>query len=120
MKVHLLVVVLALGIASAAAAQESFAGIDLLYPSLAHPREDAQAAIKKRDFRFLIIDRSAKEVPGLEKHQNLRWIYGTKFVRRPFVFANSSQIFSFNIRGRAYAEQYNRVLLDHLLSTPRH
>ncbi|HEY2710938.1 MAG TPA: hypothetical protein VGI60_00365 [Chthoniobacterales bacterium] len=96
--------------------QDTYAGIDLLYPQLAHPREDATVAIKRRDFRFVIVNRSDTDVPGLDKHQSLKWIYGTKFVRRPFrIFATKSQDFSFNIRARAYAEEYNRMLLHHLL-----
>jgi hypothetical protein len=115
-----LIFALGLRAASSVIAQDTYAGVDLLYPQLAHPRADAQAAIKNRDYRFLIIDHSAKEVPGLDKHQKLRWIYGTKLVRRPFVFANHSQIFSFNIRARAYAEEYNRTLLQYFLPSSKH
>ncbi|MBA2434209.1 MAG: hypothetical protein H0V54_03820 [Chthoniobacterales bacterium] len=38
-------------------AQDSFAGIDLLYSEFAHPREDALRAIKQRDYRFVATDR---------------------------------------------------------------
>ena len=79
--ISFLICALGPGCALPAPAQESVAGIDLLYPQLAHPHEDAFAAMKKRDFRFIIVDRSANDVPGLEKHQNLRWIYGTKLVK---------------------------------------
>ncbi|MEO8439873.1 MAG: hypothetical protein ABI540_06580 [Spartobacteria bacterium] len=99
------------------AAQEMtpLAGIDLLYPEFAHPRADALAAIKRNDLRFIIIDRK-KTAPGIERYPRYRKKYGTKFIRQRFrIFATSSQNFSFNLRARAYAYDYNKTLLDYLL-----
>ena len=98
-----------------ATGQDSFAGVDLLYPEFAHPQRDAIAAIKRRDFRFITTDRH-KTVPGVERYPRLKAIHGTKFIRQRFrLFATRSQNFSFNLRARAYAYDYNRTLLRYLL-----
>jgi hypothetical protein len=98
-----------------AAGQDSFAGVDLLYPEFAHPQEDALAAIKRRDFRFIMIDRR-ETVPGVERYPQLKATYGTKFIKQRFrIFATSSQNFSFNLRARAYADDYNKALVRYLL-----
>ena len=95
--------------------QDSFAGIDLLYPEFAHPQRDALAAIKRRDFRFITTDRH-ESVPGVERYPRLKAIQGTKFIKQRFrLFATRSQNFSFNLRARAYAYDYNRTLLRYLL-----
>ena len=83
--------------------QDSFSGVDLLYPEFAHPREDAFAAIERRDFRFIMIDRQGT-VPGVERYPQLKATYGTKFIKQRFrIFATRSQNFSFNLRARTYA-----------------
>ena len=46
--------------------QDSFPGVDLLYPEFGHPREDALAAIERHDFRFMLIDHPGT-VPGVEQ-----------------------------------------------------
>ncbi|CAN5382141.1 hypothetical protein BH20VER3_BH20VER3_10210 [soil metagenome] len=98
-----------------ARAQESLAGIDLLYPEFAHPKEDAQAAIKRRDFRFIMIDRRGT-VSGVERYPRLRAAYGTRFIRHRFrIFVTRSRNFSYNLRARAYATEYNQTLLRYLL-----
>lgn len=100
--------------------QDSFSGVDLLYPELAHPLADARAAIKQRDLRFIAIDRYGKDAPGVERYPRLKEIQGTKFVRQPFrIFATRSQNFSFSLRARAYAEEYNRAILSYLLKQRR-
>jgi hypothetical protein len=102
-------------LASPTNGQDSFAGIDLLYPEFAHPQGDALAAIKRRDFRFITTDRH-KTVPGVERYPRLKEIYGTKFIKQRFrIFATRSQNFSFNLRARTYAYDYNRTLLRFLL-----
>lgn len=107
-------------LAPPAEAQESFSGVDLLHPEFAHPQEDAIAAIEKRDFRFINIDRHGKDVPGLKRYPGLVEIYGTRFVRHRFrLFETPSQKFSFSLRARAYAEEYNRTLLHYLLRPSR-
>lgn len=103
-------------LAPLAGAQDSIAGVDLLYPEFAHPREDALAAIGKRDYRFINVDRHGKDVPGLERYPRLVEIYGTRFVKQRFLlFATPSQKFSFILRARAYADEYNQTLLHYLL-----
>ncbi len=98
-----------------ASGQDSFAGVDLLYPEFAHPEEAAQVAIKRRDFRFIRTDRH-DTVPGVERYPRLKEIYGTKFIRQRFrIFVTSSENFSYNLRARAYASDYNRTLLRYLL-----
>ena len=100
-------------------AQDSVAGVDFLYPEFAHPREDALAAIERHDYRFVNIDRHGKEVPGVERYPRLIEQYGTQFVRQRFlIFATASQKFSFALRARAYAEEYNETLLRYLLAQP--
>jgi hypothetical protein len=95
--------------------QDSFAGIDLLYPEFAHPQEDALAAIQRRDFRFVTTDRH-KTVPGVERYPRLKATHGTKFIKQRFrLFATRSQNFSWNLRARAYAQDYNQTLLQYLL-----
>ena len=96
--------------------EDVFAGVDLLYPEFAHPAEDAHAAIAKRDFRFITVDRHGKDVPGAERYPRLVEKNGTKFVKQPFrILATTSQNFSFMLRARAYANEYNRTVLHYLL-----
>ena len=107
-------------LAGRAARQDSFAGVDLLYPEFAHPDKDAQEAIKRGDFRFVAIDRYGKDTPGVEPYPRLKQHYGTKLVRQRFrIIVTPSQDFSFRIRARAYAEEYNGSLLRHLLGRER-
>jgi hypothetical protein len=79
-----------------ATAQEAIGELDLLYPQFAHPRADAAAAIKRRDFRFITINPERTIVErSLE-------ICRTKYIQQPFrIFATKSQTFSFNPRARA-------------------
>ncbi len=101
-------------------AQDSFAGIDLLYPEFAHPRAEALAAIKRRDFRFIATDRR-QTAPGLERYPRLKEIYGIKLIKQRFrIFSTRSQNFSFNLRARAYAYEYNQTLLEYLLKRRKH
>ena len=95
--------------------QDSFSGVDLLYPEFAHPREDALAAVERRDFRFIMIDRQGT-MPGLERYPQLKATYRTKFIKQRFrIFATRSQNFSFNLRARTYARDYNQTLVHYLL-----
>jgi hypothetical protein len=97
--------------------QDSFSGVDLLYPEFARPGEDALAAIKRRDFRFIMIDRRGT-VPGVERYPRLKATYGTKFIKQRFrLFATRSQNFSFNLRARTYAHDYNETLVRYLLES---
>ena len=113
---RLLSLLLVFAFAPLAGAQDSFSGVDLLYPEFAHPREDAFAAIETRDYRFINVDRHGKDVPGLERSPRLVEIYGTQFVRQRFrLFATPSQKFSFSLRARAYAGEYNQTLRNYLL-----
>lgn len=110
-------ILLLIGFAPAASVrgQDTFAGVDLLYPEFAHPQKDALAAIKEREFRFIMIDRRGT-VPGIEGYPRLREVYGAKFIRQRFrIFATRSQNFSFHLRARAYASDYNQTLLNYLL-----
>jgi hypothetical protein len=101
---------------SGASAQDFAGGIDLLYPEFAHPREDAFAAMEKRDYRFINVDRHGKDVPGTEHFEGLVESYGTRMVKQRFrIFATPSQNFSFILRARAYAREYNETLLHYLL-----
>ena len=94
--------------------QDSFSGVDLLYPEFAQPEEEARAAIKRRDFRFIMIDRRGT-VPGVEHYPQLKAAYGTKYIRQRFrIFATRSQNFSFNLRARTYAHDYNQTLVRYL------
>ena len=99
-----------------APAQDSAGGIDLLYPEFAHPREDGFAAIEKHDYRFINVDRHGKDVPGMDRYGRFVEIYGTRFVKQRFrIFATPSQNFSFILRARAYAREYNETVLHYLL-----
>jgi hypothetical protein len=116
----LLIFLIGLALAALAPAQDLVPGVDLLYPEFAHPKEDANAAIAKRDLRFINVDRHGKVVPGAERYPRLIEIYGTKFIKQPFrVFVSPSQNFSFLLRARAYAGEYNRTLLRYLLEQQR-
>jgi len=96
--------------------QDSFSGVDLLYPELAHPEKDAEEAISRGDLRFMAVDRYRRDTPGANQYGRLKGVHGAKFVKHPFrLFPSSSQMFSFNIRARAYAEAYNHVLLRRML-----
>ena len=101
--------------ASPARADETSAGVDLLYPEFAHPQEDARTAIERNDLRFITTDRH-HTVPGVESYPRLVAAQGTKFIKQRFrIFATRSQNFSFDIRARSYAADYNRALLRYLL-----
>ena len=105
---------------SSARGQDAFSGVDLLYPEFAHPQQDAQAAIKRRDLRFIATD-LRQTTPGAERYPRLKEIYGTKVIRQRFrIFATRSQNFSFNLRARAYAADYNRILLQYLFKARHH
>lgn len=115
--------ILTAGLASfpRASAQDSdaFAGVDLLYPEFAHPREDLAAAIKSRDYRFIAVDRRRRDIPGVERGRMVQ-IHGTKIIQQRFrIFATQSQNFSFALRARAYAAEYNRALLRFLQQRDR-
>ena len=100
-----------------ASGQESLPGIDLLYPEFAHPQRDAADAIKHRNFRFITMDRIGQVVPGVEQYPRLKAIYGMKLLKAHLhLFASASEHFSFDLRARAYAEQYNKTLVDYLLA----
>lgn len=112
----LLLCLLGFAVVLPAAGQDTDAGIDLLYPQLAYPEKDVRAAIKKDDLRFVVVDRFGKDAPRVNQYPRLKHFYGTKLPKQPFrIFASKSQDFSFMIRARAYAEVYNRILLQHLL-----
>ncbi len=116
----LLLFAICVSLPAPARAQAAFGGVDLLYPELAHPEEDARAAIKKGDLRFVAIDRYGKDTPGVNRYPQFKRRYGTRFVKQPFrIIATPSQNFSFRIRARAYAETYNAILLRHLLTRTR-
>jgi hypothetical protein len=111
----LLIFLIGLAPAPLARAQDSVLGVDPLYPEFAHPREDAFAAIEKRDYRFINVDRHGKDVPGLERYARFVEIYGMRPVKQRFLlFATPSQKFSFILRARAYAEEYNQTVLHYL------
>ena len=98
-------------------AQELSGEIDLLYPELSHPDRDVAEAIARRDYRFLSIDRARKVVPGMEHGRRLRRIYGVRVMRQRLrLFPTASQIFSYNLRARAYAEEYNLTMAKYLLA----
>jgi len=103
-----------------ASAQEAIiGGVDALYPEFAHPREDAFVAIKKRDFRFIAIDRHGKDVPGLEHYGRFVELHGTKFLKQRFLPPlTASRKFSYLLRSRAYAQQYNETILHYLQQQP--
>lgn len=95
--------------------QDAFSGVDLLYPEFAHPQEDARAAIARRDLRFVATDRY-QTAPGVERYPRLKEINGTKVIKQRFrIFASRSQNFSWNLRARNYARDYNQTLLRYLL-----
>ena len=101
-------------------AEEPVLGVDLVFPELAHPREDALAAIRRSDFRFITIDWTMKVVPGVEKYPRTVRHYGTKFMKQPLhLFTSRSRSFSYNIRVRAYASEYNKVILQSVLERKR-
>lgn len=98
---------------------DAFAGVDLLYPEFAHSQEDLAAAIKSRDYRFIAVDRRRRDIPGVERGRMVQ-IHGTKVIRQRFrIFATQSQNFSFALRARAYADEYNRALLRFLQQRDR-
>lgn len=97
-------------------AEEPVIGVDLLFPELAHPIEDAQRSIRAHDYRFIAINRAMTSVPGMEGHPQTLRHYGTKFMKQPLhLFQSRSRTFSYNIRVRAYATDYNKTVLTYLL-----
>jgi len=112
----LLIFLIGLVSAPLASAQEAIiGGVDTLYREFAHPREDALRAIKRRDFRFIAIDRHGKDVPGLEKYGRFVELYGTRFLKQRFLPpVTTSRQFSYLLRSRAYAQEYNETILHYL------
>ena len=101
-------------------AEEPVIGVDLLFPELAHPVDDARAAIRRHDYRFIAINRTMTAVPGVEGYPRTVEHHGTKFMKQPLhLFASRSRTFSYNIRVRAYATDYNKTLLQYLLAKKR-
>jgi hypothetical protein len=100
--------------------EEPVIGVDLLFPELAHPVEDAGRAIQGHDYRFITVNRAMTAVPGVEDHPRTVQHYGTKFMKQPLhLFVSRSRAFSYNIRVRAYATDYNKTLLEYLLQKER-
>ena len=86
-----------------------------MYPEFAHPEQDLATAVNRRDFRFIAVDRARRIVPGAEQSRRLQKTYGTKVVPQHLrLFPSASQNFSFGLRARAYAEQYNLTLATYL------
>lgn len=111
----LLTLVLGLALTQPAGGQDLISGVDLRYPEFAHPEKDAATAIGRRDFRFIAVDRARRIVPGAERYRRLQKAYGTKVVPQHLrLFPSASQNFSFSLRARAYAEQYNLTLATYL------
>ena len=55
-------------------------------------------------------------MPGVERYPRLRKSHKTKYIRQPLrIFATRSENFSFNLRARAYAYEYNQTLVSYLL-----
>jgi len=101
-------------------AEEPVLGGDVLFPELAHPAKDAHAAIRHHDFRFITINRGMNVVPGVEDYPRTVKHYGTKFMKQPLhLFASPSRTFSYNIRVRSYAADYNKTLLQYLQQRKR-
>jgi|1186.fasta_scaffold258596_1 hypothetical protein len=89
--------------------------VDPLFPEFAHPRQDAFRAIETRDYRFINIDRHGKDVPGLEHYGRFIELYGTKFLKQRFLPPlSASRKFSYLLRSRAYAREYNETILHYL------
>src|SRR5262245_52163540 len=111
-----LLLVLLPGLAWLAPVQaQEMVGFDPLFPELAHPKEDARAAIGGHDFRFITINRAMTVVPGVEGYPRTVRHHGTKFMKQPLhLFMSRSRTFSYNIRVRAYAAEYNKTLLQYL------
>ena len=111
----LLIFLIGFGSALPASAQDSLIAVDPLFPEFAHPREDAFAAIKRRDYRFINIDRHGKDVPGLEHYGHFVELQGTKFLKQRFLPPlSASRKFSYLLRSRAYAREYNETILHYL------
>ncbi len=111
--------ILALGLAllQLVAGQDLISGVDPRYREFAHPEQDVTAAIARHDFRFIAVDRARKIVPGAEQYRRLQMVYGVKVVPQHLrLFPSASQNFSFSLRARAYAEQYNITLATYLLA----
>ncbi len=88
--------------------------IDLMYPWLARPVGDAKAAIAKSDFRFVVVARDAKWIPGYERQRLAAKSVQTKRIRHPSGPATTSAQFSFELRAKIYATRYNRTLFDYV------
>jgi hypothetical protein len=55
----------------------------------------------------------------VERYPRMLEIHGMQFVKQRFrLFATPSQKFSFTLRARAYAVEYNQALLNYLLQQP--
>lgn len=103
--------------AAIASAQDAdpLLGVDPLFPEFAHPREDAFGAIGRRDYRFINIDRNGKDVPGMEHYGRFVERYGTKVLKQRFLPPlSASRKFSYLLRSRAYAQEYNETILHYL------
>jgi hypothetical protein len=102
-----------IGAHSSAHGQDSFSGVDLYILSL--PIRERTPYGDRAARLLIMIDRQGT-IPGLERYPQLKATYSTRFIKQRFrIFATSSQNFSFNLRARTYAHDYNQTLVHYLL-----
>jgi hypothetical protein len=108
-------VVIAVLIASLSSAAANLQEIDLPNDT-SHPERDATRAIEKKDFGFIGLYGLAYMVPAVDEVYDR---FSKKLQSQLKVVRGTSDIHGndpsdINVRARAYAERYNRVLLDWL------
>jgi hypothetical protein len=83
-----------------------------------HPERDANRAIQNNDFGFIGVYSFAYTIPKVEAvylyHRFSKNLYSQLKVVRGTSDVHSRDVNDINVRARAYAARYNRVLLDWL------
>lgn len=80
----------------------------------ANPARDLQAAVARKDFRFVGIWGYTVEVPGLNENDKRIQEQGVRMIEGTSDALTNELAAKFQEKARSYAERYNHLLLDYL------
>jgi len=87
----------------------------------AHPEKDAEAALAKRDFSLLGVNRFTVLIPGVDApYENLRKKFKIKVIEGTSDIIIKNDVNGYDAQAEKYAEKYNKRMLDGLGCDPHH